>query len=94
MVIDECVVETMKINDINVNWHITPLENVAPHSWLVVHVEGMEDVIALINGYSRLNRDNLIKFIYKTRGNIMNIQGINVCKMSFIKLCCHQNIID
>jgi hypothetical protein len=56
------------INDINVNWHITPLENVTPHSWLASPIECMEDVIAFINGYSRLYRNNLIKLIYKTRG--------------------------
>lgn len=68
MVVDECVVDIMRINYINVNWHISPLENVAPHSWLVGPIKGMEVVIALINGYSRLDRNNLIKLIYKTRG--------------------------
>jgi hypothetical protein len=68
MVVDECVVEIMRINDINVNWHITPLESVTLHSWLASPIEGMEDVIALINGYSRLDRNNLIKLIYKTKG--------------------------
>jgi hypothetical protein len=46
----------------------TPLENVAPNSWLVGPIEGMKDVIALINGYFKLDNDNLIKLIYKTRG--------------------------
>jgi hypothetical protein len=68
MVVDECVVEITRINDINVNWHIIPLENVTPHSELVGSIKGMEDVIALINGYFKLDRNNLIKLIYKIIG--------------------------
>jgi hypothetical protein len=66
MAVDRCVEESMRMDDRSVE--STLLEDVAPYSWPAGPVEGMEDVIASISGYSGHDRSNLIKLIYKTGG--------------------------
>jgi hypothetical protein len=66
MAVDRRVEESRRMDDRGVE--STLLEDVAPHSWPAGPVEGMEDVIASISGYSGHDRSNLIKLIYKTGG--------------------------
>jgi hypothetical protein len=66
MAVDRRGEDSMRMDDRSVE--STLLEDVAPHSWPAGPVEGMEDVIASISGYSGHDRSNLIKLIYKTGG--------------------------
>jgi hypothetical protein len=66
MAVERRVEDSMRMDDRSVE--STLLEDVAPHSWPAGPVEGMEDVIASISGYSGHDRSNLIKLIYKTGG--------------------------